>query len=209
MCPDKAAGHTPWVNERLRIRPAGGEDADPIARLFLASKATLTFLPNIHTDEETFYFIANIVLRDLECSSLRRTVRSVASSLYTETWWSISTSVQISCAAASGVRCSSEPRSGCRRGSGCGSYRRTFRRGASTSATGSGSSRKPMAAGTRNGRRMPSTSGRPPDQRAGHKPVFGEVRNRSNGRTLPRPMRSTPWSGRIQRRANQRDGRRP
>jgi hypothetical protein len=64
MCPDKAAGHTPWVNERLRIRPAAEEDADPIARLFLASKATLTFLPNIHTDEETFYFIANIVLRD-------------------------------------------------------------------------------------------------------------------------------------------------
>jgi hypothetical protein len=49
------------VDERLRIRQAGGEDADPIARLFLASKATLTFLPNIHTDEETFYFIANIV----------------------------------------------------------------------------------------------------------------------------------------------------
>jgi GNAT superfamily N-acetyltransferase len=52
------------VNERLRIRPAEGEDADPIARLFLASKATLTFLPNVHTDEETFHFIANIVLRD-------------------------------------------------------------------------------------------------------------------------------------------------
>jgi len=52
------------VNEWLRIRPAGGEDADPIARLFLASKATLMFLPNNHTDEETFYFIANIVLRD-------------------------------------------------------------------------------------------------------------------------------------------------
>jgi ribosomal protein S18 acetylase RimI-like enzyme len=33
-------------------------------RLFLASKARLTFLPNIHTDEETFSFIANIVLRD-------------------------------------------------------------------------------------------------------------------------------------------------
>ena len=54
------------VNEWLRIRPAGGEDADPIARLFLASKATLTFLPNIHSDEETFCFIANIVLRDQE-----------------------------------------------------------------------------------------------------------------------------------------------
>jgi ribosomal protein S18 acetylase RimI-like enzyme len=52
------------VDEGLRIRPAGGDDADPIARLFLASKATLTFLPSIHTDEETFSFIANIVLRD-------------------------------------------------------------------------------------------------------------------------------------------------
>lgn len=54
------------MNERLRIRPAGREDADLIARLFLASRATLTFLPNIHTDEETFYFIAHIVLRDQE-----------------------------------------------------------------------------------------------------------------------------------------------
>jgi ribosomal protein S18 acetylase RimI-like enzyme len=52
------------VSEGLRIRPAGAEDADPIARLFLASKATLTFLPNMHTDEETFHFIAHIVLRD-------------------------------------------------------------------------------------------------------------------------------------------------
>ena len=54
------------MNDQLRIRPAGREDADPIARLFLASKATLTFLPNVHTDDETFYFIANIVMRDQE-----------------------------------------------------------------------------------------------------------------------------------------------
>ena len=54
------------MNDPLRIRPAEREDADPIARLFLVSKATLTFLPNIHTDEETSYFIANIVLRDQE-----------------------------------------------------------------------------------------------------------------------------------------------
>jgi hypothetical protein len=60
-----------------------------------------------------------------------------------------------------------EPRSGCRRGSGCGSFSRTLRRGASTSATGSGSSRRPMAAGTRNGRRMPSTSGGPPTRSRG------------------------------------------
>ena len=52
------------MNERLLIRPARSDDADPIARLFLASRATLTFLPNIHTDEETFFFIAHIVLRD-------------------------------------------------------------------------------------------------------------------------------------------------
>ena len=47
-----------------RIRTARAEDADPIARVFIASKATLTFLPDLHTDEETFWFIANVVLRD-------------------------------------------------------------------------------------------------------------------------------------------------
>jgi ribosomal protein S18 acetylase RimI-like enzyme len=52
------------VTDRLRIRTAAAEDADAIARLFLASKATLTFLPIVHTDEETFWFIANVVLRD-------------------------------------------------------------------------------------------------------------------------------------------------
>jgi GNAT superfamily N-acetyltransferase len=52
------------MTEGLRIRQATDDDAGPIARLFLASKATLTFLPNVHTDEETFWFIANIVLRD-------------------------------------------------------------------------------------------------------------------------------------------------
>ena len=52
------------MNDRLRIRPAEREDADPIARLFLASKATLAYIPNIHADEETFYFIANIVMCD-------------------------------------------------------------------------------------------------------------------------------------------------
>jgi ribosomal protein S18 acetylase RimI-like enzyme len=54
------------VGDGPRIRPAKREDADAITRLFLASKATLTFLPTIHTDEETAFFIANIVLRDQE-----------------------------------------------------------------------------------------------------------------------------------------------
>jgi GNAT superfamily N-acetyltransferase len=52
------------VIDGLLIRTAAAEDADEISRLFLASKATLTFVPNVHTDEETFWFIANIVLRD-------------------------------------------------------------------------------------------------------------------------------------------------
>jgi ribosomal protein S18 acetylase RimI-like enzyme len=56
----------------LRIRPAGNEDADPITRLFLASRATMTFLPDIHTDEETFFFIDNIVLRDQEVDVAER-----------------------------------------------------------------------------------------------------------------------------------------
>jgi ribosomal protein S18 acetylase RimI-like enzyme len=54
------------VNDRVRIRAAGADDAATITRVFLDSKATLTFLPNLHTDEETFDFIANIVLRDQE-----------------------------------------------------------------------------------------------------------------------------------------------
>lgn len=48
--------------DRVLIRPAGTEDGASIARVFLASFATLTFLPKLHTDEETFDFITNIVM---------------------------------------------------------------------------------------------------------------------------------------------------
>ena len=48
----------------LHIRSAGAQDADEIARTFIASFATLTFLPKLHTDEETHFFITDIVLRD-------------------------------------------------------------------------------------------------------------------------------------------------
>ena len=52
------------MTDRLRIRRATARDAAPIGRLFIDSFATLTFLPKLHTDEETMDFIANIVLRD-------------------------------------------------------------------------------------------------------------------------------------------------
>jgi hypothetical protein len=118
------------MNDRLRIRPAEREDADPIARLFLASKATLTFLPTSTRTRRPCTSSPTSSCAIRTCTSPRRTVRSAASSPCTETWWSISTSARISCAAASVARCSGEPWSACRRGSGCGSSWRTFRRGA-------------------------------------------------------------------------------
>ncbi|HEY7660555.1 MAG TPA: GNAT family N-acetyltransferase [Actinomycetota bacterium] len=54
------------MDDRLRVRPARDEDADSIAQLFIASFATLTFLPRLHTDEETFHFITDVVLREQE-----------------------------------------------------------------------------------------------------------------------------------------------
>jgi ribosomal protein S18 acetylase RimI-like enzyme len=50
----------------VRIRTATQADAEDLARVFIASFGTLTFLPKLHTDEETFDFIANSVLREQE-----------------------------------------------------------------------------------------------------------------------------------------------
>ena len=50
----------------MRIRAATPEDVDAIAEVFIASFATLTFLPRLHTDAETSDFIANKVLREQE-----------------------------------------------------------------------------------------------------------------------------------------------
>jgi len=48
------------------IRRARPEDADAIGEAFVASLETLTFLPRLHTPEETRRFISEIVPRDHE-----------------------------------------------------------------------------------------------------------------------------------------------
>jgi ribosomal protein S18 acetylase RimI-like enzyme len=50
----------------MRIRPARPEDADAVAEVFIASFDTLTFLPKLHTNEETIDFIANKVMPEQE-----------------------------------------------------------------------------------------------------------------------------------------------
>lgn len=50
----------------MRIRVAAPRDADAVAEVFIASFDTLTFLPKIHTRQETIDFIANTVLREQE-----------------------------------------------------------------------------------------------------------------------------------------------
>lgn len=51
------------MSDEVRIREATQADADALSRVFIASFGTLTFLPKLHTDAETFDFIANSVLR--------------------------------------------------------------------------------------------------------------------------------------------------
>jgi ribosomal protein S18 acetylase RimI-like enzyme len=52
----------------VRIRAAEPRDADAVAEVFIASFGTLTFLPKLHTDEETVGFITNTVMTEQEVS---------------------------------------------------------------------------------------------------------------------------------------------
>jgi ribosomal protein S18 acetylase RimI-like enzyme len=54
------------VEDEVRIRAATKADAEGVARVFIASFRTLTFLPRLHTDEQTFDFLANSVMREQE-----------------------------------------------------------------------------------------------------------------------------------------------
>ena len=46
----------------ISLRPARPDDAEPIGRLFAASRRLLTFLPELHTIEEDLAFIASQIL---------------------------------------------------------------------------------------------------------------------------------------------------
>jgi ribosomal protein S18 acetylase RimI-like enzyme len=54
------------VSDTLRIRAARPRDADAVAEVFIASFDTLTFLPKLHSNEETIDFIASKVMREQE-----------------------------------------------------------------------------------------------------------------------------------------------
>ena len=50
----------------MRTRRAAAADADAVADVFLAAMAEMTYLPELHTEEETRQWIRNVVLQDLE-----------------------------------------------------------------------------------------------------------------------------------------------
>lgn len=54
------------MGDKVLIRPARPRDADAVAEVFIASFDTLTFLPKLHTNEETIDFIANKVMPEQE-----------------------------------------------------------------------------------------------------------------------------------------------
>lgn len=54
----------------VRIRAASPEDADAVAAVFIASFGTLTFLPRLHTDDETVDFITNTVMAEQEVAEV-------------------------------------------------------------------------------------------------------------------------------------------
>src|SRR5438552_15824765 len=67
------------------IRRALLADSEEIAEVFLASRATMTYLPRLHSDEDTRAFIAHVV-RDLETFAAVRAARIVGFAALREDW---------------------------------------------------------------------------------------------------------------------------
>ena len=67
------------------VRRARLADSGETAEVFLASRATMTYLPNLHTEDETRSFIAHVV-RDLETFVAVRNDRIVGFAALREDW---------------------------------------------------------------------------------------------------------------------------
>ena len=53
--------------QQLRLHDAVPSDADAMTVLFLAARRTaMPWLPKVHSDEETRWWVANVMLRDLQ-----------------------------------------------------------------------------------------------------------------------------------------------
>jgi Acetyltransferase (GNAT) family len=67
------------------IRKAQDTDADAMADIFLAARATMTYLPHLHTDEETRAFISRTV-RERETFAAERNGQVVGFAALREDW---------------------------------------------------------------------------------------------------------------------------
>jgi GNAT superfamily N-acetyltransferase len=54
------------VRSRMQIRRAGEADADAVGDVFLAARDEMTYLPSLHTEEETRLWVRDILLRTRE-----------------------------------------------------------------------------------------------------------------------------------------------
>ncbi|MFC0551570.1 GNAT family N-acetyltransferase [Planotetraspora thailandica] len=54
------------MNDSILIRPGSAADAAGIAEVFLAARGKMTYLPELHTDEETRAWISQVMVPDHE-----------------------------------------------------------------------------------------------------------------------------------------------
>ncbi|MBE1562845.1 GNAT family N-acetyltransferase [Nonomuraea africana] len=68
------------------IRKATETDADQIGDVFLAARAQMAYLPRLHTDEETRWWISNVVLPSHEVWVASRGARVAGFAALREEW---------------------------------------------------------------------------------------------------------------------------
>ena len=78
-------GMVPGMRPDISIRRAVADDADAIATVFLAARATMTYLPQSHTEADTRAFIAGVV-GTLEALAAVEDSRIVGFAVLREDW---------------------------------------------------------------------------------------------------------------------------